>query len=70
MDFQAPEPKDAFQGDVMAMLGEVYTTQKEMGKRLAQLEKQNVYVKGIAAGFGFLAGLASIVFAKFVPWKG
>ncbi len=69
MDFQAPEPQSPFEGYVIAMLGEVYTNQKEIKKRLGDLEKQSFYMKGIAAGFGFLAGLLSVAFGKLIPWR-
>ena len=69
MDFQAPEPKDAFQGFVIAMLQNMDTELRDQGSRLRKVEQQNTYAKGIAAGFGFMAGALAAAFGKLIPWR-
>lgn len=69
MEIKPPEPKDAFQGYVIAMIQTMYEAITDNTERVRNLEGQWHKLVGIASVLGVIGGFASVLISKLISWK-
>ena len=69
MDIKAPEPQDAFQGYMIAMVQMMHSDIQGNSERVQKLEAQAQRVLGVAATLGAIGGFVAIVISRLTGWK-
>ena len=69
MEMKPPEPQDAFQGYMIAMVQTMYDGIKDNTARVRKLEGQAHRLIGTATALGAIGGFVAMIISKLTWWK-